>query len=591
MSEKEKTGSISEAAEILLEEIIEKQLVYPVYQPIVSLRDGRILGYEGLSRVKKDGVFPNVEDMFQTAERTGRIWQLEQVCRKVVLQGIYEQQKEFDTGNRHLFLNVNPKVLHDAKFRVGFTREYLRRFHIDTEKIIFEITERESVENRSDFENAINHYKAQGYRIAIDDVGSGYAGLNLICSLSPHYIKLDIRLIHNIFQNPTQYAMVKGLVEFSANSGILLIAEGIETKREMDMLIDLGVQYGQGYYLYRPMHFLQEEREELCWEILEQNRKKYSKNFLGLNRFYIKNLVVSGFTVPPNEKIENVQSYMEKNVDAPGVCVLEESYVLGVLTREKLLKQLSGRYGFSLHHNKPIIDLADKNFLKVEGEASISSVAKLAMEREVDSLYDFIVVTEQDHFAGIVTVRNLLKKATEIDMDAAKSANPLTGLPGNNIIEEKIRQCVEERDSYTVYYFDLDNFKAFNDVYGFEKGDEVILILADVLKKNMEKDDFVGHIGGDDFVAIQYSRGENNYADKIRSQFEKRAHMLYSEEDRRRKSIFAKNRHGVMERFPLVSVTIVSVSDRDNCKKNGEELVEILAKYKKEEKAKKRFVS
>lgn len=243
------------------------EAIYPVYQPIVSLKDGTILGYEGLSRIKGEGYFSHVEDMFKEAERTGKIWQLEQVCRKAVLQGINKQRDLFELKDRKLFLNVNPKILHDEKFQVGFTKEYLSRYSIDAEKIIFEVTERESVENTDDFVNALEHYKKQGYQIAIDDVGDGYASLNLICSVSPHFIKLDIHLIRNMIQNQINYAMIKGLVEFSLNSGILLIAEGIETKQELDMLIELGVQYGQGYYLYRPMPQLQTERKELCEEI------------------------------------------------------------------------------------------------------------------------------------------------------------------------------------------------------------------------------------------------------------------------------------------------------------------------------------
>lgn len=206
------------------------EAIYPVYQPIVSLKDGTILGYEGLSRIKGEGYFSHVEDMFKEAERTGKIWQLEQVCRKAVLQGINKQRDLFELKDRKLFLNVNPKILHDEKFQVGFTKEYLSRY-------------------------------------SIDDVGDGYASLNLICSVSPHFIKLDIHLIRNMIQNQINYAMIKGLVEFSLNSGILLIAEGIETKQELDMLIELGVQYGQGYYLYRPMPQLQTERKELCEEI------------------------------------------------------------------------------------------------------------------------------------------------------------------------------------------------------------------------------------------------------------------------------------------------------------------------------------
>lgn len=575
----------------MLEEIIIRELIYSVYQPIFSLRDGSIYGYEALSRVQGENCYSNVEEMFQEAEQSGKIWGLEQVCRRVALKGIYEQQNTFNAGDKKLFLNVNPQVLHDEKFREGFTSEYLRRYHIDTDRVVFEVTERESVENQNDFLKTIEHYKKQNYGIAIDDVGSAYAGLNLICSLSPHFIKLDINLIRNIHQNPTQYAMVKGMVEFSLNSGILLIAEGIETKKELDILIDLGVQYGQGFYLARPQPLLLDDNEQLRREIVEQNQEKHNKNFLGLERYYIKNLVVPGLTVAPETKMETVLGYIEKNVSALGICVIEDGRVLGIMTRDKMLREVSGRYGFALHHNKTMAEMADRGFLKVDAEAPISGVAKLAMERESDSLYDFIVVTENDRYLGIVTVKNLLKKATEIDVDFAKSSNPLTGLPGNNMIHQEILHCMKQQDIYSIYYLDLDNFKVYNDVYGFEKGDEIIRILADILKENRVENDFIGHIGGDDFIVIRPGKSDENYTEKIRIEFEERAHMLYSEKDRKRKCIEAFGRNGTMECFPLVSVTIVSTLNKDHQEKSGEDIVELLARFKKMEKNRKRYAS
>ena len=571
-----------------LEEIIVNQWITPVYQPIVSLQDGSVLGFEALSRVEKPGIFDNIEEMFQCAEESGCIWMLEQVCRRAILRGVYDQKNVLDQYHAKIFINVSPKVLHDEKFRQGFTREYTKRYGIDTERIVFEVTERERVEDENSFRQAIGHYKMQNYQIAIDDVGSGYAGLNRICSLSPGYIKLDNELVHDVYKNPIKYAMIKGMVEFSHSSGTLLIAEGIETKKELELLIDLGVQYGQGYYLASPERMLRFDNPQAVSEILEKNTCNHMHNHLGVKKYYIKNLMKTGLTVEKNATVESVLSYMKHHEEAVGICVVEQGRVSGILTREKLFQKLSGQYGFSLYHKKNIGDLAEKNFLMVDAHTSISSVAKIAMEREMDALYDFIVVREDDKYAGIVTIQDLLKKAMEIDVDLAKCANPLTGLPGNIVIDQEVKESVESGKQCTIYYFDLDNFKAFNDVYGFEKGDEVIRILADVLKKNAGGNDFVGHIGGDDFAMICEGYQSLAFSEKIRKEFEAKAHMLYKEEDRIRRCIRTCNRHGILETFPLVSVTIVSASNEQEAFGDYEEVVGMLAGYKKTAKTRKR---
>lgn len=572
-----------------LDNIIVNKDITPVFQPIISLRDGSVLGFEALSRIRENEVFEEVEELFRYAEKSGRIWQLEQVCRRIILHEVFLQKEQFDSYQGRLFINVSPKVLHDEKFRVGFTREYTRRYGIDTDCIVFEVTERERIEDEAGFQDAINHYKMQNYQIAIDDVGSAYSGLNRICSLSPNYIKLDMSLVREVYKNPLKYAIIKGMVELSHNSGILLIAEGVETKKELDMLIDLGVQYGQGFYLAMPSPKLKTCNPGVREEILQKNNEDHRKHHFGVNHYYIKNLVTSAFTVTPYMKAENVLSYVGNREDIVGICILDRGVAIGTLTREKLLKKLSGRYGFSLNSKKNIGELADRNFLQVDAMTSISSVAKMAMEREVDDLYDFIVVKEEDKYLGIVTIQDLLKKAMEIEVDLAKSANPLTGLPGNIVIDQKVKSSVESGDKYTFFYFDLDNFKAFNDVYGFDKGDEVIKILAEILKSMEEEGDFVGHIGGDDFVMICKGYKSPEFSMKIRLDFEKKAHLLYTEEDRAKQYIIAKNRHGVVESFPLVSVTIVSLSNEKEPFGTPDEVSNILAKYKKAAKAEKRM--
>jgi len=120
-------------------------------------------------------------------------------------------------------------------------------------------------------------------------------------------------------------------------------------------------------------------------------------------------------------------------------------------------------------------------------------------------LYDFITVTNNGKYYGIVTVKELLEKTMEIEVNVAKHMNPLTELPGNVLIEQRLQLCIETPDGYGVLYIDLDNFKPYNDVYGFEKGDQVLTHLADLLRGIVSPTDFIGHIGGDDFITKPYN--------------------------------------------------------------------------------------
>ena len=148
----------------------------------------------------------------------------------------------------------------------------------------------------------------------------------------------------------------------------------------------------------------------------------------------------------------------------------------------------------------------DTNFLQVDVNTPIHMVAKLAMMRDSNRLYDFITITKDGQYFGIVTVKELLEKTMEIEINVAKHMNPLTELPGNVLIEQQLQHCIDSLEGYGVLYLDLDNFKPYNDVYGFEKGDQVLMHLADILKGIVSPNDFIGHIGGDDFIVVDSVR-------------------------------------------------------------------------------------
>ena len=152
--------------------------------------------------------------------------------------------------------------------------------------------------------------------------------------------------------------------------------------------------------------------------------------------------------------------------------------------------------------SRPITLVMDNHPLIVDFKTNIDVVSKVAMTRSDESLYDYIIVTKNSLYYGVVTVKDLLEKTTQLEVNYAKHLNPLSGLPGNILIEIKLGEYIANSSPFTILYIDIDNFKAFNDNYGFENGDKMLLHLARIITRCVSKfhqDSFLGHIGGDDY--------------------------------------------------------------------------------------------
>ncbi len=560
--------------------IVDNKQIKTVFQPIISLRDGSILGHEALSRVTGETFIKNPEELFSFADQCNRLWDLELLCRTMSLEAAFH--KNDFIPNAKLFVNVNPNVMHDIKFKQGFTKEYLSQYGITPENIIFEITERNAVNDMSSFKSTVSHYKEQTYKIAIDDAGAGYSGLNLISDIKPHYIKLDMNLIRNINADNIKFALVKSMIELSHMANIHLIAEGIETAEEMSTLINLGVQYGQGYFIQRPHEEMMPIQSDVISLLRDVNRKKNHTFGNQVNNIYIENLTTDSYTISPFTSVEQVFNIFKSNPSILGLCIVKNNIVMGVISKARFTLQLSGRYGFSLYQNKKITTLMETDFLEVDCETPISAVSHIAMSRPADKLYDFIIVTKNGEYLGTVTIKDLLQKTTEIEVVNAKHQNPLSGLPGNVIIDQKINKCISSGEKYSILYLDIDNFKPYNDVYGFENGDNIIRLLASTISKNMSGNQFIGHIGGDDFVIIMDNYDIESVCISIIEDFERDVLNYYNENDIRNGFIVTQNRHGVTEKFPLISLSIVGITNKHTQFNDQYQISEQLAGLKKQ---------
>lgn len=539
----------------LLHQVIRYEDIRPVFQPIISLRDGAVLGYEALSRGPRGTQLEDPETLFTVAQKCDLLWSLELLCHSKALSAMGNLNQK-----AKLFLNVNPNVIQDAKFNEDFIEGQLSKFGVEPESIVFEITEKAAITNINEFKKIVSNYKGQDYQIAIDDAGAGYSGLNLISDVRPHYLKLDINLIRGIHKDSVKQALVKGMYEFSKTTGTYLIAEGVETLQELRTLIHIGVHYAQGYYIQKPAPNILPIEPEIYRAIIGINEKKNHIYGGNLSEIYIGHLCNDVMAVNKNVAISQAYDRLQKNGEFHGFCVTrEDGTAIGVVTKA-MISAAMGAKGENPYARKKVSSIMSQDFLSVDYKTPISVVGMLAMSRPDDAVYDFITVTENSRYMGIVTIKDLLNRTMEIKVTNATLLNPLTELPGNIVAEKALQRVLAEKDPRCVLYFDIDNFKAYNDVYGFANGDRLIKYLASIIRSEINSADFVGHTGGDDFIVITDPGGTDDLCRRIMDIFDMAVPNFYKKEDAGNGYIIAKNRHGFEEQYQLVSLSIAGIS-------------------------------
>ena len=215
------------------------RMVYVEYHPIVIASTREIFGYEALARGQMR-TLRSPEVMFDVAAEADLIWELSRLCRARALEGMNERLGP----GQLLFLNVDPHDFTDPAFNEHEVA--------DPSRIVIEITERTAIKDYPKFRERLKAFRALGFRFAVDDAGSGYAGLGSIANLEPDFIKLDISLINAIDTNFIKQNLVQTMVRFADDHNAMVIAEGVERAEEFKTVQELGVHLVQGFFLHRP---------------------------------------------------------------------------------------------------------------------------------------------------------------------------------------------------------------------------------------------------------------------------------------------------------------------------------------------------
>lgn len=549
------------------------------FQPIVNIHTGKIYAVEALLRNVEDAGFKSIFSLFDKVYKEGMLYPFDIRLREIAFQKFttiegYEKIK--------LFYNLDNRLFEIKNYSHGNTKRLLEKYNISKDNLCFEISERQEIAQECDITTVLKHYQDEDFSIAIDDFGVGHSGYKLLYECTPNVIKIDRFFLSNIEYDMKKKSLVRNITNLAMQFGIKVVAEGVETKEEFFTCKDIGCHFVQGYLIQRPTLNAKEiqNKYENIVEILKKDRRDKETNT------HINPYIDRAVTFDVETKTTEVIKYLKENPNIsimPIVNSLDEP--LGVLQDKEIKHFLYSPYGMSLLNNDFTQKTKLKNLMTPCGTADINSDISTIIELFSNNPESVgILITKNSKYVGFLSARAIITIMNEQNLIYAREQNPLTKLPGNIAIDKYLSHL--DNDDYILCYFDLDNFKAYNDNYGFRNGDRVIMLFADILRQKLPNDFFKAHIGGDDFfIAVKLNKkDEMLYVDEIKKTIEKFAQdvkAFYSKEDIDKGYIISKDREGNTKQFDLLSVSASVIIVKSKTKKDLEGINLVLSAQKK----------
>ena len=536
---------LSDFHHIELLRILQHKLLTPLFQPLVRLSDGTIWGYEALIRGPSDSALHSPILLFKTAQAFDLLEPLEMLCRELSITAFADAKVD-----GLLFLNVNPLLLLTSDHPSGITKRLIQQAGLQPERIVIELSEQFQVEDTQLFISAVKHYREFGFNIAIDDLGSGFSGLKLWSEIQPDIVKIDRYFIDQLHRDPIKKAFVKNIIELAKNTGSCIVAEGIETSEELLTCKQLGAELGQGYLLGRPeiqcrdvsgkaAHLLQLKKPLAVAESLEP-------------------AITQLAAVPAHMPARQVAQMFARDKTLQCIAVVDElQQPLGMVSKAVINERFSHPFGRALYEKKAIRHCMEPAAVIVERSLSMDSVSALLTAGSNEDASLHFIVTDNGRYYGLGSVRKVLRQISEHKIQLARYANPLTLLPGNVPINTQIDMLLQQAQPFTIAYIDIDHFKPYNDQYGYSQGDLVIELLAQIIQAETDSStDFVGHIGGDDFIVLFSTEQAYPAALRIQQGFLQRVTHYYTAEHAAAGGFSAMDRLGTVSFYPLLTVSI-----------------------------------
>jgi diguanylate cyclase (GGDEF)-like protein len=539
--------------------LIREGKLHVVYQPIAQLSDGVIHAHEALIRGPVDTPLHRPDALLAAAAAEDLEYEFETACVATAVR----RWRDLNEPGR-LFVNISAAVLVKMVRTIG--REALHasiaRLGVLPRMLVFEITEHERIADMAALAVAVEDLRSTGASLALDDFGDGRSSLRLWSEIKPEFVKIDKYFTKDISSSANKVKTIEALQRIGVIFDTALVAEGIETLADLRVLRDMDIRLGQGYQLAFPDARLRLEIDRSALELLQDRRVAVFPELgkLAQGGHLLRIAVIDAPAIGTTTSNEALAALFGKHRGLHAMAVVDQGRPVAIINRAHFMNEFSRMYFREVWGRKSCMMLANMEPRIVERDHKIDELIGILTSEDQRYLTDGFIVTENGRYVGLGTGDQLVRSVTEKRIEAARHANPLTFLPGNVPISEHIGRLLRSGADFVACYADLNNFKPFNDQYGYWRGDDMIRLLARLLLAHCDPQrDFVGHVGGDDFVIAFQSTDWHDRCSRIIDALATHARELFDPQAQAEGGIQAEDRQGVLRFFPCTTLSIGAV--------------------------------
>lgn len=539
------------------------------FQPIAQMRTGRVHGYEALLRGWESLGFETLDALFAQARDEGVLAQLEGWLTARARERFRDQG-----GVGRLFVNLNAQ-----SWSPGWMTAWVPSGP-GQPQVVFEMRGRVSAP-------ASAPVGGGGVLLALDGFGEGEGDFRRLLDWRPTYVKVPPYFLERVERDQTRRAVVAQMVAAAHAIGQSAIAVGIETREQFYACRDLGFDYAQGFLLGMPGNDVTMDSCSAANDLGVADRRRPDST-----RTRLRELIEPVRPLRLDAPKATLLDYFGVANAPPVVPVLDAGgKPCGLVLETHLKPFVYSRYGGEILRNRSFgRSLAD--FVVPCPICDIGTPLERVLElvAEGENAPGAIIVEGGD-YVGLLSSQALVRLLHERRLAVAVDQNPLSRLPGNNAITAQVENILaDEERQHTLAYLDFDNFKPFNDKFGFRQGDRAILMFSDQFKVFASGfGGFAGHVGGDDFFLSATDVDLEQLLVRLKvflSHFASDVESLYDQQTRQRGWFDAYDRDGAMRRFPLLKVSAVVVCLPPGANRpHAEGLVELIAAHKARAKA------
>jgi diguanylate cyclase (GGDEF)-like protein len=558
-----------------LERIISAAAITPHFQPIVELASGQILGFEGLTRGPSDSFLQSPLALFEAAEAAGRLFELERCTLRAIVMAFARLQLP-----GRLFVNVTPSAITHAEGFHDELHDTLRAAGVPASRIVVELTETHAVSDSERLLDAIASLRALGLVVAIDDLGEGFSSLKRWTVVRPDFVKIDRHFVDGLSQDPLRQQFIRSILDMARSAGCHVVAEGVETESDLAVLRELRVHSAQGYFFAKPTASPRSSVRPDIVRLLTASAHGHGSRTRSVRA---GSLARPSTTLTAATTCEAAMELFRGHPQLYAVPVLDEQQrPIGVLRSLDTLANGSRRYFNELFGRQSCLHLMDMKPLVFDVECSLSSMAEAVAAVEERHLIDGFIVTQEGRYWGTGRISDLLRAVSDSQLSAARYANPLTQLPGNVPLDEHVDGLLDQQQPFVVGHWDIGAFKAFNDVYGYRAGDDMIRFTAQVLGQALHAEaDLLGHVGGDDFVGVFTSTDWEHRAERALALFDNGVRRFYTPEHLAAGGYVTQDRRGQEVLHPLATLAVGVVPVRPGQYESHRQISRIAADMKR----------